>query len=51
MQQQRGLQMLRHFVNELRDRLGGIGATPDLNDFGCALKLVRELLNLFGERR
>ena len=50
MHEQFSLQMLRHFVNELRHGLGGIGAAPDLDDFGRMLKLACHLFDLAGER-
>ena len=51
MHEQRGLQMLRHFVNELRHGLGGIRAAADLNDLWRALKFVRERFDFLRERR
>jgi hypothetical protein len=51
MQQQRRLQMFRHFIDELRDRLGGIRAAADLHNFRRALKFVREQFDLLRERR
>ena len=40
--QQRGLQMLRHFIDELGDGLRGISAAANLHGLGRAQKLVRD---------
>ena len=51
MQEQRRLEMLAHFVNELRHRLGRIRATADLDHFRRALELVRERFDFARKRR
>ena len=51
MDEQRPLQVFRNFVNQLRDRLGGVRAPTDLNRFRLVLELVRQRLDLPGERR
>ena len=51
MQQQRRLQMLRHFIEKLRHRLGGIGAPANLDDFWRVLKFVRQRFDLLGQGR
>ena len=44
-QQQRWLQVLGNFVDELGDGLGRIRASTDLNRLGSMLKLMREALD------
>ena len=48
--EQRGLQMLGHFIHELRDCLRGIRAASDLHSLRRVLELVRERLDLLRER-
>ena len=50
MNEQRRFQMPRHFIDELRDGLGGIRAATDLDNFRRVLKFVRERFDLFRER-
>ncbi len=50
MQEQRRLEALGNFIDDLRDGLGGIGAAADLDDFRGALEFVRERFDLLRER-
>ena len=45
MEEQRRFQMRRHFVNELRHRLGRISPATDLDNLGRMLELVGERLD------
>ena len=49
MHKQRRFQMLRHLINELRNRFRRICAAADLDEFGRVLKFVRELFD-FGRK-
>ena len=51
MEQQRWLQMLRHFIDQLCDRLGRIRPSANLHQLGGALKFVREGFDVLRERR
>lgn len=51
MQQQIHLQIVAHFVNELRDGRGRIGAAANLHRFGVALKLICQRFDFLRERR
>ena len=50
MHEQGGLEMFRHFIHELSDSLGGIGAAADLDELGVVLEFVGKPLDLSRER-